>query len=174
MESIREQSAVDTPSLATELAAYLALAFGFSWLMWVGAIKLGLGEEYLNIGTAGPALAAIILSRSRQPQKTHLLTRRWLWMIALLLPCWIVLSLHYLWRSSDGLPFRLNPLLLIPALFPAWVLSEILAADEGAQSAAAFAASTAPLVPLCVVVLSAPPGYTVSDSSCVWRPACLA
>ena len=134
MEAIREESAAGTRSLASDVGAYLILAFGFSWLMWIGAIKLGLGEEYLNIGTAGPALAAIILSRSRQPQKTPLLARRWLWLIALLLPCWLVLSLHYLWRSSEGLQFRLNPLLLIPALFPAWVLSGIFAADEGVRS----------------------------------------
>lgn len=133
MEAIREQSALDTPSLATEVGVYLAIAFGFSWLMWVGAIKLGLAEEYLNIGTAGPALAAIIMSR-RPSQKKQRFARRWLGLIALLLPCWIVLSLHYLWRSEDALTFHLNPLLLIPASLPAWVLSGIFATDDGVRS----------------------------------------
>lgn len=58
MEAIREASEDGAGkvgrSLATQVGTYITLAFGFSWVMWVGAIKLGLGEEYLNIGTAGP------------------------------------------------------------------------------------------------------------------------
>jgi membrane protease YdiL (CAAX protease family) len=113
------------PSLAIEVSAYLAL---------VSAIKLGFGEEVLNIGTAGPAVAALILSRSRGQDKKPLAAARWLLFAVLLVACWIVLSLHYLWRSSSTLEFRLNPLLLIPALFPAWILSGILSMDEGVRS----------------------------------------
>jgi hypothetical protein len=42
-------------SFTKEIASYLALAFGISWTPLIGAIKLGLSEEYLNIGVAGPA-----------------------------------------------------------------------------------------------------------------------
>ena len=121
-------------SLATEVGTFIALAFGFSWLMWVGAIKLGLREEFLNIGTAGPAVAAIILSQCPQLSHTRRFGNRWLWFAVLLMPCWIVISLYYLWRSGNGLEFRLSPLLLAPALFPAWILSGIFAADEGVRS----------------------------------------
>ena len=138
MEAIREASA-DGPgnvgrSLATEVGTYIALAFGFSWVMWVGAIKLGWREEFLNIGTAGPALAAVILSRRRQPDNRRRFGSRWLWFVVLLAPCWIVISLYYLWRSGNGLEFRLAPLLLAPALFPAWILSGIFATDEAVRS----------------------------------------
>jgi membrane protease YdiL (CAAX protease family) len=138
MEAIREASADGTGnvgrSLATEVGTYIALAFGFSWVMWVGAIKLGLREEFLNIGTAGPSVAAVILSQHGQPDKARRFGSRWLWFLVLLAPCWIVISLYYLWRSGNGLEFHLNPLLLAPSLLPAWILSGIFATDEGVRT----------------------------------------
>jgi hypothetical protein len=55
-------------SLAADVFTYIALPFGFSWILTIGAIKLGLAEEYLNIGAAGPAVAALILSRRGQSE----------------------------------------------------------------------------------------------------------
>lgn len=104
--------------------AYVALAFLFAWSMWIAAIKMHLGEEWLNLGTAGPALAAMFLSSRRDagPSQSSS-TRRLAWFILALASCWVVLSLHYLWRGSQNLEWRLSPLLLVPALLPAWVLS---------------------------------------------------
>jgi CAAX protease family protein len=131
LETPMEGTSKLTLSLAAEIWSYLALAFGFSWVMWLGAIKFGLGEELLNIGTAGPALAALLLSRGRQSGAKLRPASRWLLFLPLLALCWTVLSVHYLWRSGTGLEFHLNPLLLVPALFPAWILSGVLAPDQG-------------------------------------------
>jgi uncharacterized protein len=120
-------------SLANEITSYLALAFGISWLLLIGAIKLGLGEEYLNIGVAGPAFAALILSaRNYQTQKPFSL-KRLLWFSSSWVACWIVLCLHYLWRNPGPLGIRLNPWLLIPAAVPAWILSAVLSRNEGVR-----------------------------------------
>ncbi len=119
--------------LAGKVWTFLALAFGFSWVMWIGAIKLGLGEEFLNVGTAGPALAAVILSRRRDPDERRRSGGEWLAFAVLLAFCWIVLSLHYLWRNGGGLEFRLNPLLLLPALWPAWILSRVFSSNAGVR-----------------------------------------
>jgi membrane protease YdiL (CAAX protease family) len=130
MEAMLKPSAEES---SNEVWTFLALAFGFSWVMWIGAIKLGLGEEFLNVGTAGPALAAVILSRHRDSDERRRSGGAWLSFIALLAFCWIVLSLHYLWRNGSGLQFRLNPVLLLPALFPAWILSRVFSSDAGVR-----------------------------------------
>jgi membrane protease YdiL (CAAX protease family) len=51
----------------------------------------------------------------------------------LLVPCWIVLSLYYAWRSSSDFAFHLNPWLIAPAICPAWVLSAALSKDDGVR-----------------------------------------
>ena len=49
---------------------YLILAYAFMWLIWITAEHFGVGPdrgEYIAaFGTAGPALAAIFLSRRGQ------------------------------------------------------------------------------------------------------------
>lgn len=112
-----------TRPAAASAWGYLALAFAFSWIAWIVAIKLGLDEPYLNIGSAGPAVAAIVLSRRGPSARAGSSVRRWSRFAVLLLVSWVVLSLHYLWRTHAGLGFHLNPWLLAPALLPAWVLS---------------------------------------------------
>ncbi|MGA2696361.1 MAG: type II CAAX endopeptidase family protein [Terriglobales bacterium] len=116
-----------------EAGAYIALAFGFSWVATIGAIKLGLAEEYLNIGTAGPAVAAYILARNQQPTPNDRSKRKWLWFVLFLSVCWIVLSLHYLWWNGAGLGVHLRPLLLIPSILPAFILFGVLARDQGVR-----------------------------------------
>jgi hypothetical protein len=102
--------------------------------MWIAAIKMHLGEEWLNLGTAGPALAAMFLSSRRDagPSQSSS-TRRLAWFILALASCWVVLSLHYLWRGSQNLEWRLSPLLLVPALLPAWVLSGAVSRNAGVR-----------------------------------------
>ena len=134
LPSPADQSAFSDRSLAADVAAYLALAFGFSWIMMIGAIKLEFGEQYLNIGTAGPALAALLMSRRRPIAVFR--RNRWMWFLVFLLPSWIVLSVHYLWWNSPGASIHLNPWLLLPAFFPAWILSGAASADEGVRGLA--------------------------------------
>lgn len=121
-------------SLAKEITSYLVLAFGISWVLLIGAIKLGLAEEYLNIGVAGPALAALILSARNHESRDPFSSGRLLWFSCAWLLCWIVICLHYLWRNDGPLQVRLNPWLLIPAAIPAWILSGAFSGNGGVRS----------------------------------------
>ena len=117
----------------TDVGSYIALAFAFSWLAWILSIKLRAPEEFLNFGTAGPALAAILLSRNRRLSPSYSMLRRGVIFCGLLVFCWAVLSLHYLWRGSSDLRFSLNPWLLGPAIFPAWIISAVISKDGGVR-----------------------------------------
>jgi len=117
----------------TDVGTYITLAFAFSWLAWILSIKLHAPEEFLNFGTAGPAFAAMILSRNRRPSPSYSLLRRGVIFCALLIFCWAVLSLHYLWRGSSDLRLSLNPWLLGPAIFPAWIISAVISKDAGVR-----------------------------------------
>jgi membrane protease YdiL (CAAX protease family) len=120
--------------LPKQIWAFLALAFALSWCMTFLAIKLHTREEFLNFGTAGPALAAMILSYRGKSASSLSRSKRWFWFFLFLLIGWVVLSLHYLWRTSDHFEFHLNPLLLAPSIFPAWILSGFCARDVGTRS----------------------------------------
>jgi hypothetical protein len=120
--------------LKKQAAAYLALAFGLSWLMTILAIKLHAREEFLNFGAAGPALAAMILCYRGRPDPSRGRLARCCWFLAFLALCWMVLSLHYMWRASERLEFHLDPLLIGPAVFPAWVLSGFRSRDPGTRN----------------------------------------
>jgi membrane protease YdiL (CAAX protease family) len=113
--------------------AYLALAFLFSWIAWISAIKLHAREELLNFGTAGPAVAAILLSRGKRGSSHNHFPR-----MAIFLPitvfCWTIISWHYSWRSRPDLTLGLNPWLIVPALLPAWVISGVVSKDSGVSS----------------------------------------
>lgn len=115
---------------------FVALAFALSWLAWVPLIKLGAGEEFLNPGAAGPAFAALLLARSGRGAEGANPLRRWLWFAALLIACWILLDLYYANRGSDHFVGQFRELLLIPAAFPAWILSRVFARDDGARGLA--------------------------------------
>jgi len=121
-------------SVKNDALAYIALAFALSWLMWIPAIKLHLQEAFLNFGSAGPALAAMILSFRRRPDSSRGAMARWAWFVTLIVPCWIVLSLHYLWRGGNGLDMHLNPLLIGPAMLPAWIISGAFSRDIGVRA----------------------------------------
>ena len=122
------------PALKRQVATYLALAFGLSWLMTMLAIKLHAREEFLNFGTGGPALAAMILSFRGKENSSGGRWARWWWFLAFLVICWIVLSLHYLWRASKRLEIHLDPLLISPSIIPAWVLSGFCSRDSGTRA----------------------------------------
>ena len=135
-EPVLENSVDDSrhASLQKQALTYVALAFALSWLMWITAIKLHLQEPFLNLGSAGPAIAALVLSFFRKPDLSLGRLTRWTWFAAVLAPCWIVISLHYLWRSTDGLGLRLNPFLIGPAVLPAWIISGAFSRDAGVRA----------------------------------------
>jgi CAAX protease family protein len=139
MDTLRQRLATpienssETP-LAMQAWAYVAIAFGLSWSMTILAIKLHAKEEFLNFGAAGPAFAAMILSRRGRSDSSRGRAARWVWFFLFLLLCWSVLSLHYLWRASGHFAFRLDPLLIGPAIFPAWVLSGVCSRDLGTRA----------------------------------------
>lgn len=112
---------------------YLALAFSFSWIAWLLAIKLHSREEFLNFGAAGPAFAAMILSRNQQRNRSSSSLRRIVIFSVLLLFCWAILALHYSWRGSDNLRFDVSAWLLGPAVLPAWIISATLSKDAGVR-----------------------------------------
>ncbi len=121
-------------SVPADVCGYLALAFLLSWGAWILAIKLHAREEFLNFGTAGPAFAAIVLSRSRQNGSSRSPWSRVATFLVLLVLCWIVLSWHYSWRSSPDRTLGLNTWLIAPALFPAWIISGVFSKDSGVSS----------------------------------------
>jgi len=125
--------ALNRRSSSVGVWTYIALAFAFSWTAWIVAIKLHAREEFLNFGTAGPAFAAMILSRQRQFSPSRSVPWRVVTFSVLLVLCWIVLSLHYSWRGSSDLRFALNVWLIGPAIFPAWIISGVLSKDAGVR-----------------------------------------
>ncbi|HXW89708.1 MAG TPA: type II CAAX endopeptidase family protein [Terriglobales bacterium] len=112
---------------------YLALAFAFSWIAWLLAIKLHSREEFLNFGTAGPAFAAMILSRNAQRDRSSSSLPRAVAFSVLLVFCWATLALHYSWRVSPNFRFVGSAWLLFPAIFPAWIISAALSKNGGVR-----------------------------------------
>ena len=114
--------------------AYVILTYCFTWTLLIAGVKLGWGEEYLTLSGAGPAIAALILSR-RESTQVRPSRGRCFWFFALLPLCWVVLSLRTSWsNSSTGLATHFQPLQLIPAMGPAWILSSIASTNEGVRA----------------------------------------
>jgi membrane protease YdiL (CAAX protease family) len=118
-------------ALRRDAVAYVMIAFAWSWLMWILVIKLHLREAFLNIGSAGPAIAAIILSLRHRSDSSRGFIARWACFVALLPPCCIVLSLHYASRDTNRLVSHFDPLLILPAILPAWIISGAFSRDIG-------------------------------------------
>ncbi len=135
MHTLVERSdAPRVPSVNADVWTYLALAFLFSWGAWIVAVKFHAREEFLNFGTAGPAFAAMVLSRRRQTASPRRPWLRGATFFLLLIVCWIALSWHYSWRSNPDLTLGLNPWLIAPATFPAWIVSGLFSQDSGVSS----------------------------------------
>jgi hypothetical protein len=131
-----EPSTVAAPGVSPvrSALAYVALAFAFSWLLWMLVIKAHGREAFLYFGEAGPAVAAIALSIRRQRDLSSSRIQRVVWFISMLALCWIVLSLHYLGQAGAELHFRPDPILILPAVLPAWVLSGACSSDAGVRA----------------------------------------
>lgn len=121
-------------TLTRDYAAYVTIAYVFTWTLLIAGVKLGWSEDYLTLSGAGPAVASLMLSRS-WTTPVRFSSMRWLWFFSLLPICWIVLSLRNSWWSaSSGLPVHLKPLQLVPALAPAWILSSVASTNAGVRS----------------------------------------
>ena len=120
--------------LTRDIFLFIGLAYAIAWTSWIVVIKANLGEEYLNIGVAGPSIAAIVLSLQHKREKPSLHRARWIWFSLLTGVCWLILSAHYQWRAHGGLRFHPNPWTLLPSILPAWILSGIFSKDAGVRS----------------------------------------
>lgn len=123
--------------MARRVWAFLGLAFGLSWIIWIAAQALGggpgSGEYILAFGAAGPAAAAIFLSRNGEAHRDGRLVWRITSFIVVWLLAWFVYlandslrgirpSYQYYWLIVGGL-----------ALLPAWVVSRAFARDSGVR-----------------------------------------
>lgn len=117
---------------------FLILTYALSWLIWITTLKLGAGvgagEYILAFGTAGPAVAAILLSRRGQGEVTERLPAR-LFSFAVL---WLFAMVIYI--ANDKLrglhaPSTVSYYLLVAllAMIPAWILSGALTRDSGVR-----------------------------------------
>jgi membrane protease YdiL (CAAX protease family) len=117
---------------------FVALAFGVSWLIWISAHRFGAGpgkgEEILAFGAAGPAVAAILLSRRGERVPTVNLAVRLLWFVLL----WLLCSAVYV--GSDkmrGVPTtfsaRFGLIVALLAMIPAWIASGAFSANPGVR-----------------------------------------
>jgi membrane protease YdiL (CAAX protease family) len=128
----------DPSSIGKEYAMFIALAFGISWLIWISAIRLGarpgVGEEILGFGSAGPAIAAIFLSRSRRKVPTVSPTARLLWLGLLCAPCWAIYVVSDKMRGvTPTLSLRFGLIVALLAAIPAWIGSGAFSSDAGVR-----------------------------------------
>jgi uncharacterized protein len=128
-------SANGKPVLRQALA-FLGLAFGITWTIWIAAKALGAhpgrGEEILAFGSAGPAIAAIFLSRSGRKERRFGFAVRTVWFAFLWAVCWFVYIESDKMRGVTPHPSRLFCTLIgLLALVPAWIVSGAITSDAG-------------------------------------------
>jgi uncharacterized protein len=173
---------------------YLILAYAIAWLIWITAEHFGVGPdrgEYIAaFGTAGPALAAIFLSRRGQDAAGERLSARLLSFVLL----WLFASAIYL--TNDKLR-GVHPqtsityyfLVALLATIPAWILSGALTRDPGVrellrplvhpnnwrwQAAAFFFWPALLLIPAAVAHLAHQPLAWPQSRATVWLSAAYA
>ncbi|MGD1210257.1 MAG: hypothetical protein ABR973_02720 [Candidatus Acidiferrales bacterium] len=126
-----------SPRDAREIWNYLALAFGITWPIEILASLLGTrpggGEYALSFGIAGPAVAAILLSR-RGREAIRASSRRLLWFLALWPVCWTAYVANDRMRF-DTPPSSLHYYLAVSvlALIPAGIISGMVSKDIGVR-----------------------------------------
>jgi uncharacterized protein len=129
------ESANEKPVLRQALA-FLGLAFGITWAIWIAAKALGAhpgrGEEILAFGSAGPAIAAIFLSRSGRKERRFGRTVRMAWFALLWAVCWCVYIESDKIRGVTPHPSALFCVVVaLLAAIPAWIASGAITSDAG-------------------------------------------
>lgn len=117
---------------------FLLLAYGITWLVWITAQSLGVGpdhgEYFAAFGSAGPALAAIFLSRRGQAEIGERLPTRLLSFAVLWIFAWAVYiandRLRGIHAPTSVLYYSVVGLL---AMIPAWILSGAFTRDPGVR-----------------------------------------
>jgi len=117
---------------------FLLLAYAITWLVWITAGFLGVGpdrgEYFAAFGTAGPALAAIFLSRHGQSEITDRLPSRLLSFAILWLFAWPAYIAHDRLRGIHAPTSLLYySVVALLAMLPAWILSGALTRDSGVR-----------------------------------------
>jgi membrane protease YdiL (CAAX protease family) len=117
---------------------FLALAYAITWLVWIIGPYFGMaqdtGEYIAGFGTAGPALAAIFLSRKGsdglgEKLPTRLLSFAVLWIFA----CAIYLVNDKLRGVHPVRNIIYYSLVALLAAIPAWILSGAFTCDSGVR-----------------------------------------
>jgi membrane protease YdiL (CAAX protease family) len=117
---------------------YLILAYAFAWLIWVTAQQFGVGPdhgEYIAaFGVAGPALAAVFLSRRGQNAPGDQLLTRLLSFALLWLFAWAIYIANDKLRGIHA-PSSISYYLLVGLLSAilAWILSGAFTRDSGVR-----------------------------------------
>jgi membrane protease YdiL (CAAX protease family) len=117
---------------------FLILAYAIAWLVWITAEHFGVGPdrgEYIAaFGVAGPALAAVFLSRrgrdgAGERFPTRLLSFALLWLFA-----WAIYIANDKLRGIHP-PTSITYYLLVAllAMIPAWILSGAFTRDPGVR-----------------------------------------
>ena len=117
---------------------YLVLAYAIAWLVWITAQFLGAGPDHgeyvVAFGSAGPALAAIFLSRRGADSAGERLPTRILSFFVLWLFAWAIYVANDKLRgilAPTSAPYYLTVGLL--AAIPAWILSGAFTRDSGVR-----------------------------------------
>lgn len=117
---------------------FLILTYVLSWLIWISAQLFGAGpgrgEYIVAFGSAGPAVAAIFLSRRGQFGVTVRFPLRMLSFVVLWLFAWPVYIVNDKIRGIHP-PISLIYYLLVAllAMIPAWILSGAFTRDAGVR-----------------------------------------
>jgi membrane protease YdiL (CAAX protease family) len=125
-------------SVARECFAYLILAFGLSWIVWIPVLLASRAHEQLGdvlfIGTFGPSVAAVLLSyRGFRTPASKLFPRIACFSLTLLV-CWAVLVAHASLWDELRLSVASKLLLLLPSIIPAWIISTAFSRDSGIRA----------------------------------------
>jgi hypothetical protein len=117
---------------------YLILAYAFTWLIWITAQYFGVGPdrgEYIAaFGVAGPAIAAVFLSRRGQDGAGERLPTRLLSFALLWLFAWAMYITNDKLRGIHA-PTSVSYYLVVGllAMIPAWILSGAFTRDSGVR-----------------------------------------
>jgi membrane protease YdiL (CAAX protease family) len=125
-------------SFARECFAYLVLAFGLTWAVWIPVLLASRTHDQLGdlliLGTFGPSVAAILLSYSGVRVPGSKLSSRIACFSLTLLLCWAVLVAHASIWDELTLSVGAKLLFLLPSAIPAWIVSTAFSRDGGIRA----------------------------------------